>query len=215
MNRQTFALLANLARLQAEAKTLRHGFLVSPVTPSLPLRGFLYLWTFTLPDQTATLSGLATAWKKLMHHRARDFPSFRGVRVFEPSPTERWHVHCLTVTRLDVNVLRQYSQKFGFGRINVKRIPADKAAYVTKYILKSHHFCGTEGRRMFAPFGFKGISPKNIISSDTWTDYVIRNTPQPSGQFCPWHLRADKALHFWLKSTASGSTSPNQIEKTT
>lgn len=208
---QTFLLLASLARLKSQRDTLRHACLSSePPRASLPLTGWLYLWTWTLPTETATLPNLATAWAAFMKHRAVSLPSFRGVRVFEPSATERWHVHGLTLDRYEIEVVREYSQRCGFGRVNVRRIPAAKAAYVCKYILKSHWYCGTEGRRMFACFGFKGIKREDVFFRDTWHEYVVAHSSVPAGMFLPWQQRETMALRFWLSSTSQKNQQQQQ-----
>jgi hypothetical protein len=201
MNRQTFWCLATLARLAALQSRPRSGLLESEWPASLPLRGWVYLWTFTLPGQNASLNELANAWSAFMKNRARDCPSFQGVRVFEPSPTERWHAHAITLKRLDVSTLRQHVSKYGFGRINVRRIPASKVGYVCKYLAKSHWWCGTEHRRMYCAVGCKGIPPSDIQMADSWVDYVTRATPLSAGMFEPWRSRSERALKIWLDST--------------
>jgi len=203
MNRKTFGILASLARLSAHIESPNRGILSSQYCAQLPLKGWVYLWTFTLPDDVASLSALQASWSKLLKNRVRDCPQLVGVRVFEPSPTERWHCHLVALERIDVSVLRQHITKYGFGRINVKRIPASKVAYVAKYLWKSHFYCGTENAKMVAGVGCRMVPRKEIDYRSDWDDYVLQVTPNSCTTSEPWHLRQKRAMQIWLRSTAS------------
>jgi len=201
MQKPEFWVLSNLAVLRSQARELKHGFLSSPLeSASLPLKGWVYLWTLTVPNTDATLSRIRSCWTALTLNRKRDIPWFRGVRVFEPSPTGRWHVHIVTVERWNVHCLRSYALKYGFGRLNVKRVPPDKAGYVAKYLLKSRRLQESKGAQLAATFGFKGVRSDDIVTTCSWVDYVLKVTPQAPGQLCPWHLRQMQAKKIWQAS---------------
>jgi len=215
MTGHVFQALASLARLTADELTLKHGFLTSRPEPTLPLSGWVYLWTFTLPTGTASLTELQAAWLSFMHHRARDIPQFRGLRVFEPSPTMRWHVHAVVVKRCDVTTIRKHALKCGFGRINAKRIPASKATYILKYLSKSR-WLGEGGARLVACFGFKGMPLRKMRRVDDYLRWVLDETPfmQPGGgRFFPWHQREEAAWKVWRSRLNSGTLPPPTMTK--
>jgi len=211
MDKPTFWVLCNLAMLRSTSRIIRHGCLTTDLeSPSLPLKGWVYLWTLTLPTPDVTALQVASAWRSLRKNSLQDIPWFRGVRVFEPSPTGRWHVHIVTVERWNVRSLRSYALKHGWGRLNVKRIPANKASYVAKYLVKSRMRDDAKGVQLAATFGFKGIRQSDIEVEDTWSREIIRRTPQATGQFTPWLLRKVAATKAWLAScTSAGSSSKN------
>lgn len=195
-------MLATLARLDAQLKRPKVSFLEGEYLPTLPIRGWVYLWTFTLPEDQ-TFTRLSESWSDLLNQRARDFPSLRGFRVFESSPTGLWHCHMLTLERIDVEPLRSYAQRFGFGRVNVKRIPGSKCSYVCKYLWKSRLRCGVKGAKISAAVGVRACAEKDIDTRSTWDDYVSTVCPSAVGISEPWHLRQSRALKIWLDSTKS------------
>lgn len=205
MTRQTFQILCSLAVLKAEITRPRSGILSSQWEPVLPLTGWVYLWTFTLPDSEATLTALQQRWRSWSANWKRDLPYWRGVRVFEVSIAGRWHVHVVGVERFCVMSIRGHAQRYGFGRVNVKRIPAMKAGYVAKYLVKMRDRAECEGVRLAACFGFHGVKVGDIEITDTWSKYVLEHTPQAEGQFTPWHMRESVALKRWLDSTRNQS----------
>lgn len=209
MTKQAFWVLANLALLRAESRTLRFGFLESPETPRLPLQGWVYLWTFTLPGDASALELLQRTWIAWAKKFNRDVPRWRGFRVFELSPGGRWHVHVVTVERFNVSSIRSHAVKYGFGRVHVRRIPPEKAPYIAKYLGKQKRLPEVKNCRLAGPFGFRGISLTKIVTVDTWFDFVLKSTPQASGQFNPWFIRDRQARKIWLESLG-----PSQRTKT-
>ena len=119
------------------------------------------LWTFTTEDKIA-LPVLAERWN--VFRRWFERAGWRCVRVFEPHPGGHgWHVHFVTAERLDVDVVRPKAEAAGFGRIHVKRLPGEKAAYLTKYVGKRFaDGSRPRGARMWACVGFKGFSAKDV-----------------------------------------------------
>lgn len=224
MNRKTFQILACLARLEAMLLQPSAGFLQAQFPARLPLVGVkvrlkgklvpcVFLWTFTLPTPTATQSELQLAWHAFIKNRQRDLPDFKGVRRFEESKRHRWHVHAITLRRVDVGIVRKYSTAAGFGRINVKPVPVEKASYLGKYLTKSG---GSFGARMLACVGFRGCPDSDINLRDDWCDFVFAATPQlkPTGQrYFPWHDRESAAFEAWARSINSGRSLPYKMTK--
>jgi len=211
MTKAQFWVLANLALLKSETRTIRQGFLESRPEPSLPIKGWAYLWTFTLPG-AASLQNCLTTWKAWSAHRARDIPYFRGVRCFEPGTLSgRWHVHVVGVERFCVMTIRQHAKKYGWGRVNVRRIPATKAGYIAKYVTKSRRACKGGGVKLMGLVGFgklKGISASDILVQDDWHDEILRVTAHMNAggdRFFPWKHRENYALQAWLNSTRNKS----------
>jgi len=202
MDKATFWVLANLAVLRSYSRILRLGPLQSEQErPSLPLKGWVYLWTFTLPTETAEFLPLTMTWSRWYNSARRDLPYLRGVRVFEVSIADRWHVHFVSVERWSVQAIRSHALRYGFGRVNVRRIPAIKAAYVAKYITKMRARVDCKGGRLMSAFGFPNIvKASDIVTTSTWNDYVIKVTPQAPGQHTPWHMRVANAKKIWQES---------------
>ena len=59
----------------------------------------------------------------------------------------------MTNAWLDVNEARVMAKQAGWGRIHVKRIPANKASYMGKYLTKEHRAACFKGWRLWAAFG--------------------------------------------------------------
>lgn len=194
--------MANLAVLRSHVRILKRGCLSSEQErPSLPLKGWLYLWTFTLPTDTAEFLPVQAMWRNWYNAARRDLPYVRGLRVFEVSPAGRWHVHFVSVERWSVQAIRGHASRYGFGRVHVRRIPAIKGGYIAKYITKMRVREDCKGSKLMSAFGFPGvIRASSIVSRDTWVDYVLKVTPQASGQFTPWHLRRNAAIKIWQDS---------------
>lgn len=209
MTSQIFWSLACLAVLKSEANALRCGFLESKSTPRLPLTGWVYLWTFTLPEEASQIVLLQSTWLAWGKNLRRDIPHWRGFRAFEKSPAGRWHVHAVTVERFNVSMIRSHAMKYGFGRTNVRRIPASKAGYVAKYLAKQKRLPEAKGVRLAGPFGFKGVSFSDIVTKDTWRDYILKHTHVAEGQFYPWIHRDKAARSVWLESLG-----PSNLSKT-
>ena len=113
----------------------------------------LYLWTFTFPQEIGfNHSDSLRRWRYLLKALHRAGLMQDGLRVCELHKSGALHVHVLTDRRYDVKMVRPISNKWGFGRIHVKRIPGEKAFYVCKYVTKT----GTKldrGLRVWAVFG--------------------------------------------------------------
>jgi len=141
------------------------------------ISGSVYLWTFTTPD-VVTLSDLAGRWAAMTSgHRWRRM-KVRWIRVYEKHPNGHgWHVHCAAVEFYSVMAIRAHATQYGFGRLNVTRIPLDRSEYLLKYLLKSKRAPDSRGSRLWACQGFKGTTLASVRGFDTWWDYVWSLSP--------------------------------------
>lgn len=138
---------------------------------TIPLRyrrhPWCHLWTFTFPDDVGPAEALQR-WRHLSDKLVR--AGKRCVRVVERGKKgeRRWHVHAVTPQRWSVQWLRPLAEHYGFGRINVKRIPAEKAGYVAKYLAKDLSRDQEIARvRKWAAVGFDGCSVRNLRKQET------------------------------------------------
>ena len=69
--------------------------------------------------------------------------------IFEMHKTHGLHVHRVTNRFIDVNKARELAQQAGWGRIHVKRMPAEHASYLAKYLSK-----GRRSAERLAAVGF-------------------------------------------------------------
>jgi len=120
-----------------------------------------YLWTFTFSERLP-IAAACCRWQLLQRDLVRSV-GFRGVRVYELHPGGHGlHIHLVTGRRHDVRIVREFSQKNGFGRIHVKPIPAVSADYVAKYLTKSKREPALKGRRLWSCLGFQGSRVKDV-----------------------------------------------------
>lgn len=120
-----------------------------------------YLWSFTFPDEIPPREALKR-WELFRKWLQRSGKV--AVRVLERGTKgeRRWHFHTVSPQRWDVNQVRPIAERHGFGRINVRRIPASRARYVAKYIGKQ--FADEDGRanvRLWSCIGFHGANVRN------------------------------------------------------
>lgn len=111
-----------------------------------------HMWTFTFPVKIPPRHG-AALWRKLAKDLVR-MVGMWGVRVYEPHPNGHGlHVHAVVSGRYDVNLVRRYAERHGFGRIHVCKV--DSPEYVSKYLTKSRRNDQWKGVRLWASFGVK------------------------------------------------------------
>lgn len=133
-----------------------------------------YLWTLTTPD-VCDPSAVLKRWR----NATRNWKDLKCLRVLEEHPGGHgWHIHFVTPIRYDVNRVRKLTSRHGFGRIHVKEIPAEKAYYLVKYLVKALR--RSTGRRLWACVGFQGFVANDIVIKDSfWSE--VYSTPCPSG----------------------------------
>jgi len=122
----------------------------------------VYMWTFTFekfqPDWRAMMRW-AELKEKLFgtEYGGRlkcEFPGVRGLRVVEVHPGNNFHglshglhFHCLLNKRVCVHAVRRIGRKFGFGRIQARRVTQEEAAYLGKYLTKKQPELSKGARR--------------------------------------------------------------------
>jgi len=122
----------------------------------------LFMWTFTFKD-VLSIKDTRTRWNYLLTLIKREWPKLCGLRVFELHKSHGLHVHLVTNRFIDVNVARMLATKAGWGRIHVKRIPAERASYLAKYLSKDRPEC-LKGWRLWAGFGaWEWTKVKDVI----------------------------------------------------
>ena len=112
----------------------------------------LYFWTFTFAE-VLDIKATRKRWNHLLTLLRRRYPKLCGLRAFELHEEHGLHVHLVTNAWIDVNEARAMAKKAGWGRIHVKRIPADKACYMGKYLTKENRAPCFKGWRLWAAFG--------------------------------------------------------------
>lgn len=121
-----------------------------------------HMWTFTIPVKVEPRVA-ARLWSNLARDLVRVLGMW-GIRVYEPHPGGHGlHVHVIVSGRYDVNKVRSYSDRHGFGRIHVCKV--DSPEYVAKYLSKSRRRNDWKGIRLWASFGVKrarGWQPSKV-----------------------------------------------------
>ena len=100
----------------------------------------LFMWTFTFKDLLG-VKDTRKKWNYLLTLLLRAWPMLRGLRGFELHKEHGLHVHLVTNSFIDVNRARALAEKAGWGRIHVKRIPAERVSYLAKYLSKERVEC--------------------------------------------------------------------------
>ena len=111
----------------------------------------LFMWTLTFKE-VLDIKDTRKKWNYLLTLIKRRWSELCGLRVFEMHKMHGLHVHLVTNRFIDVNVVRALAIKAGWGRVHVMRIPAEKAAYLAKYLSKERAEC-LKGWRLWAGFG--------------------------------------------------------------
>jgi len=197
-----FAVRCSIAVLQSLVEEEpSEGQIAHP--PSLPLKGWLYLWTFTTPD-VVSLAVISERWTLLNKRLSNRKSGVRWMRFFEPHISHGWHVHTVAATRYDVTTIRKLAEKFGFGRLNVIRIPASAAGYVLKYVTKYKRHSSDGRFRMWACNGFKGVTVSRVRVFDTWADYCYSQVGYKEVPNWSLDYIYRNGLEAWAKQTRIG-----------
>jgi len=112
----------------------------------------LYFWTFTLRE-VHSLKGAMQLWNQFLTLLKRNV-GFRGVRVLELHEEHGCHFHVITNRRFPIRKILSMCERYGFGRIDVRRITdaAQAISYVCKYLSKHRERC-LKGARLWSAFG--------------------------------------------------------------
>ncbi|MEY2486179.1 MAG: hypothetical protein QOH39_1827 [Verrucomicrobiota bacterium] len=124
----------------------------------------LFMWTFTFKDML-NVKDTRKRWNYLLTLLLRAWPMLQGVRVFELHEEHGLHVHLVTNSFIDVNRARLLAEKAGWGRIHVRRIPAERVGYLAKYLSKDRPEC-LKRWRLWAGFGqsWEWTKVKDVVS---------------------------------------------------
>jgi len=112
----------------------------------------LYMWCVTFKD-VIDVGEASKRWNKFLERVSRVLPDLKGLRVKELHPGGHGvHYHFVTDQYFRVEEMRACAEATGFGRIHVKRVKAENAVYLAKYLSKARPKCFA-GHRLWAGFG--------------------------------------------------------------
>src|SRR4029077_16823966 len=101
----------------------------------------LYFWTFTFRE-VHSLRTAMERWNEFLTLLKRKL-QFRGVRVLELHEEHGCHFHVITNQRFSIEKILEFSPRYDFGRLNVKRVSDSAKAirYLCKYLSKRRPGC--------------------------------------------------------------------------
>jgi hypothetical protein len=171
----------------------------------LPNRG-CFMWTLTAPDEAAQRDAreLMKRFNRLMTlWRRKGGKPLRAIRVIEPGRKNgRLHFHFVTPDYHDVRRIRPLAEAAGFGRINAKWKPVEKARYVGKYLTK-YRLKMPKGTRRWACIGFKGCRVNDVKFREKELTLLVRDTSLRS--VTRWRDSAGDTLHEIVHRTDADS----------
>ena len=112
----------------------------------------LYFWTFTLRE-VHSLTEAMRLWNQFLTLLKRKL-RFRGVRVLELHEEHGCHFHVITNRRFPIQKVLLMCERYGFGRIDVRRVvdTAKAVNYLCKYLSKRRERC-LKRARLWSAFG--------------------------------------------------------------
>jgi hypothetical protein len=112
----------------------------------------LYFWTFTLRE-VHSLTEAMRLWNQFLTLLKRKV-QFRGVRVLELHEEHGCHFHVITNHRFQIRKILSVGKRYGFGRIDVRRVTeaAQAVRYLCKYLSKPRARC-LKRARLWSAFG--------------------------------------------------------------
>lgn len=164
------------------------------------------LWTFTTPEAVSAdeINRLWSARPKGLGYRL-----FRAgcmcVRVLERGTKgeRRWHIHAVTPQWWDVARIRPMAVAAGFGRINAKPIPPEKASYVAKYLLKQYAEKLPVGVRRWGCVGFQGVRTCDALRKIT-VDNSELSLSRRFVDYYRWTVPTIGTLTFQVRTVPDG-----------
>jgi hypothetical protein len=132
----------------------------------------LYFWTFTFREvhSLKTAMGLWNQFLTLLKRKL----NFRGVRVLELHNEHGCHFHVITNQRFPIRKILAFSERYGFGRMDVRGVPdADTIRYLCKYLSKARPGC-LKRARLWSAFGTIERTCVKDVLSDTPLIRVLR-----------------------------------------
>jgi hypothetical protein len=115
-------------------------------------RSKLYFWTFTFRE-VHSLKKAMGRWNQFLTLLKRKL-GFRGVRVLELHEEHGCHFHVITNHRFPIRKILVLSERYGFGRLDVRRVTdaAPAVSYLCKYLSKTRVRC-LKRARLWSAFG--------------------------------------------------------------
>ena len=112
----------------------------------------LYFWTFTFRE-VHSLKIAMERWNHFLTLLKRKL-GFRGVRVLELHEEHGCHFHVITNQRFPIRKILALGVRYGFGRIDVRRITdaTQTVSYLCKYLSKPRVRC-LKRARLWSAFG--------------------------------------------------------------
>ena len=133
----------------------------------------LYFWTFTFREVHSLKTAMGF-WNQFLTLLKRKL-NFRGVRVLELHDEHGCHFHVITNQRFPIRKILAFSERYGFGRMDVRSVPdADKAIrYLCKYLSKPRPGC-LKRARLWSAFGKIERTRVKDVLSDTPLTRILR-----------------------------------------
>ena len=143
------------------------------VAKMLRQTGQLYFWTFTFRE-VHSLKTAMTLWNQFLTMLKRKL-QFRGVRVLELHDNHGCHFHVITNQRFSIERILDFSKRYDFGRLNVKKVSDAKTAirYLCKYLSKGRPRC-LKRARLWSAFGKIERTRVRDIVTDTPMSRLLR-----------------------------------------
>jgi len=144
------------------------------VRKMLRRKGKLYFWTFTFRE-VHSLRTAMKLWNEFLTLLKRRL-QFRGVRVLELHEEHGCHFHVLTNCRFPIKSVLSLGQRYGFGRIDVRRVKniTGEIAYLCKYLSKRRPGCLKRARLWSAFGGIERTRVKDILTDTPMTRLLRR-----------------------------------------
>jgi len=140
----------------------------------------LYFWTFTFRE-VHSLKTAMELWNQFLTLLKRKL-QFRGVRVLELHEEHGCHFHVITNQRFRIDKILEFSGRYGFGRLNVKRVsdPGNAIRYLCKYLSKPRPRC-LKRARLWSAFGkIERTRVKDVLTDTPMTRLLRRIMGRPS-----------------------------------
>lgn len=169
------------------------------------------LWTFTFPDLATRRSAAAASKKFSEFCHCRNMRERLFLHVLEDSKKGFWHIHLVTPEFWRVDEIREHAEPYGFGRINVKRVPLEKAQYIAKYLHKRLGVTGL-GVRRWACHGFRGTQSRHVKKTDVLTPIIPDTYHSTVRDEIRWTLGVNFTISVKLREPVNSTPVVQMIE---
>jgi hypothetical protein len=133
----------------------------------------LYFWTFTFREVHSLKTAMGF-WNQFLTLLKRKM-NFRGVRVLELHDEHGCHFHVITNQRFPIRKILAFSERYGFGRMDVRGVPdaGEAIRYLCKYLSKPRPGC-LKRARLWSAFGKIERTRVKDVLSDTPLVRILR-----------------------------------------